>query len=143
MSVQTYLQFNGRCEEALAYYRETLGAEVMEIIRFKDVPEAAAGAPAGTEDKVLHACFRVAGTHLMASDGMCGGDAAFAGFSLTLTSSTDEETERLFTSIAREGNVVMPLSPSFFSSQFGVVTDRYGLSWTFVTQPAVAPAEVA
>lgn len=127
MQVQTYLSFGGRCEEAIAFYRHALGAEVVQIKRFKDSPSPMA--PPGAEDKVMHATFRIGDTTLMASDGECQGQSQYQGFSLTLAVDTVADAERLFASLAEGGRVQMPLTKTFFASRFGMVTDRFGLSW--------------
>jgi PhnB protein len=131
MPVQPYLFFDGRCEEALAFYRNALGAEVLGLMRHRDSPDTPPPGtlPAGCEDKVMHASFRVAGTTLMASDGMCGGRPEFRGFSLSIRVDDEEEAERLFSGLADGGTVRMPLGPTFYATCFGMVTDRFGVSW--------------
>lgn len=130
MQVQPYLSFDGRCEEALEFYRRALGAEVTMLLRFKDSPDPGACPPApGGADKVMHAAFRIGETTLLASDGMCSGRPSFAGFSLSLTAADDAEAERRFAALAEGGEVQMPLARTFFASSFGMVTDRFGVSW--------------
>ncbi|AVS76032.1 VOC family protein [Paracidovorax cattleyae] len=140
MKAQPYLFFNGRCEEALAFYRKALGAEVTALMRFQDNPAppqegtcgGAPGAPAPSPDKVMHAEFRIGETHLMASDGMCGGQPRFEGISLALTPADAADTRRVFAALAEGGQVQMPLGPAFFSPAFGVVADRFGVPWMVV-----------
>ena len=131
MQVQPYLFFDGRCEEALEFYRAALGAEVTSLHRFKDSPEPHAPGmiPSGAENKVMHASFRVGGTTVLASDGRCTGHPSFQGFSLSLTVPNDAEAERLFAALGQGGQVQMPLTKTFFSSRFGMVADRFGVSW--------------
>jgi PhnB protein len=130
MQVQSYLNFDGRCEEALEFYRRALGAEVTTLMRFKDNPDPNMCQPGPIENKVMHASFRIGDTELMASDCRCEGRANnFQGFSLTLSAKTDAEVERLFTALGDGGQVQMPLTKTFFSSRFGVVADKFGLSW--------------
>jgi PhnB protein len=129
--VQTYLYFDGRCEEAIEFYRRALGAEVDMLMRFKDSPEPhqpGMCAP-GSENKVMHATIRIGETSLMASDGHCGGKAAFQGFSLSLVVRTEAEADQLFTALADGGKVQMPLAKTFFSPRFGMVADRFGVCW--------------
>ena len=128
MQVQPYLFFNGRCEEAVEFYRKALGAEVEMLMRFKDSPEPGM-VPPGAGDKVMHTCFRIGETTLMASDGQCQGRSSFQGFSLSLTVPDVAEADRLFTALADGGQVQMPLAKTFFSPRFGVVADRFGVSW--------------
>ena len=126
--VQPYLFFNGRCEEAIEFYRKALGAQVETLMRFKDSPDPNACAP-GSADKVMHASFRIGETTLMASDGRCEGKTSFQGFSLSFTVPTEAEADRLFASLSDDGQVQMPLAKTFFSSRFGMVADRFGVSW--------------
>jgi PhnB protein len=131
MIVQPYLFFDGRCEEALGFYREALGAEVTSLSRFRDCPgpREPGMVPPGGEDKVMHASFRVGEATVMASDGRCEGKAAFRGFSLSITVPTDAEAQRLFAALGQGGQVQMPLTRTFFASSFGMVADRFGVSW--------------
>ena len=129
--VQPYLFFDGRCEEALEYYRKTLGAEVEMLMRFKDSPEPPqpGGCGAGSGEKVMHASFRIGGTTLMASDGRCEGKPNFQGFSLSLTLPTEGEADKAFAVLADGGQIQMPLAKTFFSKRFGMVMDRFGVCW--------------
>lgn len=131
MQVNPYLNFNGRCEEALDFYRSALGAEVTRLMRFKQSPEPGMVSP-GSEDKVMHASFRVGETTVMASDGRCQGSPIFQGISLSLTVHDDSEAERIFDALADGGQVQMPLTKTFFSSHFGMVADRFGVSWMVI-----------
>jgi PhnB protein len=128
MQVQPYLNFDGRCEEALDFYRGALGAEVTMLMRFKESPEPGMVSP-GSEDKVMHASFRVGEVTVMASDGRCKGQPSFQGISLALTAPDDAEAERRFAALADGGQMQMPLTKTFFSSRFGTVADRFGVSW--------------
>jgi PhnB protein len=137
MQVQPYLFFDGRCEEAIEFYRSALGAEVAMLMRFKDSPEPPQPGmvPPGSEDKVMHSSFRIGDTTVMASDGRAQGRPSFRGFSLSLTVPDDGEAERLFAALADGGQVQMPLTKTFFSSRFGMVADRFGVSWMIVVAP--------
>ena len=137
MLVQPYLFFDGRCEEALEFYRSTLGAEVTMLMRFKENPEPMPPDmyPPGSDDKVLHASFTIGETTLMASDGMNKGSPVFQGFSLSLSVPTDAEAQRLFTALSAGGKVQMPLGKTFYASSFGMVADRFGVSWMVITAP--------
>ena len=134
MQVQPYLFFEGRCEEAVEFYREALGAEVVMLVRFKDSPDPAM-APPGGGDKVMHMAFRVGETTVLASDGRCSGRPGFQGFALSLTATDDAQAERFFTALAEGGQVQMPLTKTFFSSRFGMVADRFGVSWMVYVAP--------
>jgi PhnB protein len=137
MQVQPYLFFDGRCEEAIEFYRKALGAEVTMLMRFKDSPEPhpPGMCPPGTDDKIMHASLRIGDTTVMASDGQCQGKPSFQGFSLTLNAPDEAEADRLFASLADGGQVQMPLAKTFFSSRFGMVADRFGVSWMIIVAP--------
>lgn len=131
--VQPYLFFGGRCDEALAFYGAALGAKVDVLMRYSDSPEPMPPgrlAP-GYENKVMHANFRIGGNVLMASDG-CGEEQHFAGFSLSLAMPTEEEAKRAFAALADGGTVMMPPTKTFFSPCFGMLTDRFGMSWMVI-----------
>ena len=137
LTLQPYLFFDGRCEEALEFYRATLGAEVLALMRFKDSPEPPQPgmcAP-GSENKVMHASFRIGDATVMASDGRCTGHPNFQGFSLSLTVKSESEAERLFGALGKGGQVQMPLSKTFFSARFGMVADKFGVSWMVYVAP--------
>jgi PhnB protein len=135
MQVQPYLFFDGRCEEAVEFYRESVGAKVEALMRFKDNPDPGM-CPPGAGEKVMHTCFRIGDTVVMASDGRCTGQPSFQGFSLSLSASTEAEAERLFGALGNGGQVQMPLSMTFFSPRFGMVADRFGVSWMIIAKPA-------
>jgi PhnB protein len=134
MQLQPYLFFDGRCEEALEFYKRALGAEVQMLMRFKDNPEPQAN-PTGAGDKIMHTSFRIGDSTVMASDGRCQGQPSFQGFALSLTASDDAEAERLFAALEDGGQVQMPLAKTFFSSRFGMVADRFGVPWMIVVAP--------
>ncbi len=136
MKVEPYLFFDGRCEEALEFYRRTLRAEVTMLMRFKDSPEPAQPGmvPPGSENKVMHASFRIGESTLMGSDGRCLGKPNFQGFSLSITVPNDAEAEQLFAALGDGGQVQMPLTKTFFSSRFGMVADRFGVSWMVIVR---------
>ena len=131
MELQPYLFFDGRCEEAVNFYQRALGAEVQMMMRIKDSPEPPQPGvhPPGSENKILHTSFRVGDTVVMASDGRCEGKPVFKGFALALQAPTEAEANRLFKALADGGQVQMPLTKTFFSSGFGMVADRFGVSW--------------
>jgi len=136
MQIQPYLFFDGRCEEAIEFYRKALGAELQMLMRFKDSPEPpSAGMQApGSENKVMHATFRVGETTVMASDGRNTGHPTFQGFSLSLDALDAAEGERLFKALADGGQIQMPLTKTFFSPLFGMVADRFGVSWMIIVR---------
>lgn len=134
MAIQPYLFFDGRCEEALEFYKQALGAKVTALMRFQDSPEPCdpAMVPPGSEHKVMHASFQIGESPIMASDGRCQGQSKFDGFSLSIDAATVAEADRLFTALSEGGTVQMPLSKTFFSPRFGMVADRFGVSWMVI-----------
>jgi PhnB protein len=136
MQIQPYLFFDGRCEEAIEFYRDAVGAEVTMLMRFKENPEANAGCmPPGAEDKVMHASLRIGDATVLASDGRCTGQPSFQGFALSLTASDADEAERMFAALGNGGQVQMPMAKTFFSPRFGMVADRFGVSWMVYVAP--------
>ena len=129
-TVQSYLFFDGRCEEAIEFYRKAAGAEVDMLMRFKDSPEPPQeDCMPGSPEAVMHASFRSGNTTVMASDGRCTGQPSFAGFALSLSAVNEAEADRLFTALADGGEVQMPLMKTFWSPRFGMLTDRFGVAW--------------
>jgi PhnB protein len=136
MQVQPYLFFDGRCEEALDFYRKTLGAEVERLMRFKDSPEQHPGmCPPGSENKIMHTSFRIGDTQVMASDGNCAGKPTFQGFALSISAPSEAEADRMFAALADGGQVQLPLTKTFFSPRFGMVADRFGVGWMIIVGP--------
>jgi len=128
-SVQPYLFFGGRCEEAIEFYRKALGAELVMISRFKDAPERQPGLPECFDEKVMHATLRIGETLMMASDGRCEGQAVFEGFSLSITLADEAEADRVFSALSDGGLVTMPLEKTFWAPKFGMLQDRFGVGW--------------
>jgi PhnB protein len=132
MQTQVYLFFDGRCDEALAFYKKNLGAEVEMLMRFKDNPEKdkhPESCPPGAEDKVMHSSFKLGDWRIMASDGYAKGQPEFKGFSLSLAVDTEAEADRVFNALSQGGKVEMPLMQTFFSPKFGMVQDQFGVGW--------------
>lgn len=133
MKVQSYLCFEGRTEEALKFYEKAVGAKVDMLMRFKDAPEGMC--TPGTEDKVMHASFIVGETQVMASDGRMQPPAKFTGISLALSAKDEAESKKLFDALADGGQVQMPLTKTFFSPSFGMLADRFGVTWMVMAEP--------
>ncbi|MEX1042703.1 MAG: VOC family protein [Pirellulaceae bacterium] len=129
-NVQPYLFFSGRCEEAIEFYKSTIGAEVTMLMRFSDSPDQPPEGmlEAGFENKVMHASLSIGGSPIMASDG-CDSNESFKGFRIALTLPTEAETKRAFSALAEGGQVDMPLDKTFWSPCFGMLTDKFGLGW--------------
>ena len=134
MRVEPYLFFDGRCEQALEFYQKALGARVDAVMRYKDNPDPKYNPP-GSDDKVMHALFHIGDAPVMASDGNCTGKPSFQGFALTLNAVDEEDAKRRFSALSEGGQVQMPLSETFFAKSFGMVADRFGVSWMVMAQP--------
>ncbi|HTI72190.1 MAG TPA: VOC family protein [Candidatus Limnocylindria bacterium] len=136
--VQAYLNFDGRCDEALEFYKSAIGAEVINLLRFKDSPQPCdpSMVPPSSAEKVMHCSFRIGQTNLMASDCNCQGNAKFQGISLTLSVPTEADADRAFAALGDGGQVQMPLTKTFFSPKFGMVADRFGVSWMVIVMAA-------
>jgi PhnB protein len=137
MQVQPYLFFDGRCEEAINFYRKAVGAEVIMLMRFKESPEPHQPGmiPPGSENKVMHAAFRVGDSTVLASDGRCTGKPKFDGFALSLTVANEAEADRAFKALGDGGQVQMALAKTFFSPRFGMLADRFGVTWMVYVAP--------
>ena len=133
MHVTPYLSFDGRCEEAAEFYKKALGAQVVMAMRFKESPDATS-MPPGTEEKIMHMALQVGDTTLFMSDGHCTGNAKFEGISLALRLASDDEAQRKFAALSEGGQVQMPLTKTFFASQFGMVLDPFGVLWMVITE---------
>ena len=128
MLVQSYLFFDGRCEEALDFYKRAAGAKVEMLMRFKENPEQNSCAP-GAEEKVMHTQFKIGDTTILASDGRNTGNPKFDGFALAINAKDEAEVDKLFNGLADGGKVTMPLTKTFFSPRFGMLADKFGVNW--------------
>lgn len=140
--IQPYLFFEGRTEEALAFYRQALGAEVQMMMRYRESPEGSAKCPDGSTppgDKVMHSAFKVGDSLLMASDGFCSGKPSFSGFSLSYPAKDAAEAKRRFEALSAGGKVGMPLGETFFAKAFGMVTDKFGVQWMVLAEQKGGP----
>ena len=131
MKVQPYVFFDGKCDEALDFYKRALGAKVTAVMRWKEAPDQSMVTP-GQENKVMHSEFQVGETVILASDGRCMGNPSFQGFALTITADNDADAKRIFNALGDGGQVQMPLEKTFFASLFGMVADRYGVGWMVI-----------
>ena len=129
MQVTSYLSFNGRCDEAGAFYRKALGAEVTMLMRFKESPDQAMCAP-GSDNKIMHSYITVGETGIMISDGRNTGQPKFEGFALSIATKTEAEADKFFNALLADGGkVTMPQSKTFFSARFGMLADKFGVNW--------------
>jgi PhnB protein len=128
MHVQPYLNFDGRCDEALEFYKQAIGAKVGMLLRFKEAPDKSMISP-GSEEKVMHSAVQVGDSTVLMSDGRCTGKPNFNGIALTISAKTEAEADKLFNGLAEGGQVTMPLAKTFFSPKFGMVADKFGVGW--------------
>jgi PhnB protein len=137
MQIEPYLFFEGRCEEAIEFYRKNLGAEAGPLMRYKESPEPhqPGALPPGSENKVMHAVLRIGDTKVMVSDGRCSGKPVFQGFGLTINAPDVAAADRMFAALADGGQVQMALARTFFASRFGMVSDRFGVLWMIIVMP--------
>ena len=139
-AILPYLFFNGRCEEAVTFYKKALGGEIEMLMRWKDNPDMPKeGCAPGMQfdpQKIMHATLKVGDAILMASDGMPQEKSGFQGFSVSLTARNVAECDRWFAALAEGGQVQMPLGKTFFAPRFGAVADKFGVSWMIIVPPA-------
>ena len=130
MQIQPYLFFEGRCEEAIDFYRRTLGADTVMLMRWKDCPEPAQpGMTPPSPEKIMHARIKIGETVVMLADGMCQTQVSYQGFALNINAANEAEAERVFNALADGGQIRMPLGKTFFSPAFGMVADKFGVGW--------------
>jgi len=128
MQVQPYLDFNGRCDEALEFYKRALGAKVEMLMRWKDSPDKSMVTPQNA-DKVMHSQFQIGDTTVMASDGRSSGQPNFHCIMLSISANSEADADKLFAGLADGGQVQMPMGKTFFSPRFGMVADKFGVGW--------------
>ena len=128
MQVQPYLFFDGRCDEALDFYKKAVGATPKMLMRFKDSPDQSMVTPQ-SKDKVMHAAVDIGDTTVLMSDGECNGKTEFKGFSLAYSARNEAEADKVFGALSEGGQVRMPLTKTFFSPSFGMLTDKFGVGW--------------
>ena len=133
MQVQPYLFFDGRADEAIEFYKKSLGAKVDMLMRWKDSPDKSMCSP-GNENKVMHASLTIGEARVMASDGRNTGNPKFDGFALSVNAKDDADADRLFNGLSTGGKVVMPLGKTFFSPRFGMTQDKFGVNWMVLVQ---------
>jgi len=126
--IQPYLNFDGRCDEALEFYKQAIGIKVEMLMRFKDAPDKSMVTP-GSEEKVMHSSFTFGDSTVMASDGRCTGKPGFSGFHLSLNVPDPATAKKHFDALSKGGQVHMPLDKTFFSPAFGMLVDRFGVMW--------------
>ena len=122
--------FNGKTEAALNFYKSIFGGDFINFQRMKEMP----GAPpmsAEEGEKILHAALPVGNSVLMGMDMPQGRGTVNEGnnFMVTLDTSSEEETTKVFNRLSEGGVVTMPLGHQFWGAFFGMVTDQFGIQW--------------
>ena len=128
MQVQPYLFFDGRCDEALEFYKKAIDAKVDMLMRYKDAPDQSMISP-GSKDKVMHAQFEVGDTKVLASDGRNTGKPKFDGFALAISANSEADADKMFAALVEGGQVVLAMHKTFFSPRFGMLADQFGVRW--------------
>ena len=138
MQVQAYLTFDGQCEEAINFYKKAVKAEVVHKHYFKEAPDQNMITPENA-GKIMHAMLRVGENTFMLSDGQCSGKASFDGFNMNVMTETETEAEKIFSALSDGGQITMPMSPTFFAARFGMLKDRFGVSWMIMKPTPFEP----
>ena len=135
-TITPYLFFNGRCDEAIEFYKAALDAEIEYIMRFDESPEPLPDGtlPPNFDKKIMHATITVRGVKLMVSDG-CAEELEFLGFRLAISEPTEEQARATFRALAESGTVDIPIGPTFWSPCYGMVTDKFGMPWMVSVEP--------
>lgn len=128
MRINTYLTFDGQCEEAFRLYEAVTGGNIGVIMRYEDSPDSYQ-TPSGWEKKVMHTCLTIGDAVLMGSDVPPGHSAKPQGFSVSLQIDDPSEAERAFSALADGGAITMPMSETFWALKFGMLVDRFGIPW--------------
>ena len=134
MKLNAYLDMKGRAQEAIEFYKQALGAEVAVLMRFKDMPaqdDKNCEMSPEMEQKVMHATLNIGDSVLMISDSPepDSGAAEFKGITLSIGTDDMAAAEKMFHALAKEGKVEMPLARTFWAKAFGMVNDKFGVSW--------------
>ena len=128
IGVQPYLNFNGNCEEAINFYKDALGGEILFIQRYGESPMKGMG----DDNNVMHCTLKIGDTHIMGCDNP-EGQSATSGSNISLAYGLDDPAaaETMFERLADGGNVTMPLQETFWADRFGMLTDKFGINWMF------------
>jgi PhnB protein len=133
MQIEPYLFFDGRCDEAIDFYKAVFGAQIGMLMRWKDSPDKSMCTPSN-ENKVMHSSVTIGDSRVMMSDGRNTGSPKFEGFALAVNAKDEADADRMFNALANGGQVTMPLSKTFFSPRFGMVADKFGMHWMITVE---------
>lgn len=128
IGVHPYLSFNGNCEEAINFYKDNLGGELLYIQRYGESPMKGMG----PDDGVMHCTLKIGDTNIMACDNPEGPPAAAgSNISLAIGSNDPAGADAMFEKMSEGGNVTMPMQETFWAARFGMLTDKFGVNWMF------------
>lgn len=128
MHFSPYLNFDGHCKEAIEFYAELLGGEIVFMSTFAEAPDDEDISP-GLKDKIMHAQLKIGDQVIMASDASPENYAIPQGIHITIGVDTPEEAERIYEALSEGGSVQMPLEETFWAKRFAMFSDRFGIPW--------------
>ena len=138
MKFNVYLGFDGRCKEAFEFYQSVLGGKIDAMIPHAGTP-AEGGVPPEWKDKIMHARMTVDGNVLMGGDAPPQHQKKPQGFSVNIGLDNVSDAERIYATLSKDGQVMMPLAPTFWAERFAMFIDRYGTPWMINVEKAGGP----
>jgi PhnB protein len=136
MRLAPYLMMNGNAKEAILFYEKALDAKLLFNQTFGEMPENPEfPLPEEAKELVSHAMLKVGETDLMFSDNFPGQESSI-GNQVTICISSDdvEKSKQMFEALQQDGQVKMPLQETFFSPAYGIVTDKFGVTFQIYTE---------
>ena len=127
LGVQPYISFKGNCEEAINFYKERLGAELLFMQRYGDSPMAGKG----PDDKIMHCSIKIGDSVVMACDNVFEDQNPTTvgnNISLAIGSNDPAAAETMFEKLSDGGTVTMPMQQTFWAERFGMLTDKFGIN---------------
>ena len=130
VQINAYLNFNGNCREAMTFYKDCLGGDLM-LQTIEGTPMEAE-CPTAMKHHILHSSLTKGELLLMGSD-IIGPEGFIKGntMALSINCSSEDEIEMFFTNLSSGGQIIHPLARQFWGASFGVLTDRFGIRWMF------------
>lgn len=135
LGIQPYISFKGDCEEAINFYKDRLGGEVIFMQRYGESPMAGKG----PDDKIMHTTIKIGDSVLMACDNVFEGQNPTTignNISLSIGSNDPASAEQMFEQLSDGGTIVMPMQETFWAARFGMLTDKFGINWMFNCEKA-------
>jgi PhnB protein len=130
--VHVYLNFNGNCEEAFLFYRSVFGGEFSHVGKFHEMPSDEFQVSEADRNRIMHITLPYGDSIIMGSDitsDMAGQFKQGNNFSVSITTNTKEEADRIFLALGEGGQITMPLGNVFWGDYFGMLTDKFGIAW--------------